>query len=293
MSALHSREAVAVLGLGIMGSGMARRLLGAGYAVTVYNRSPARAEPLAAAGARVAGSPREAAAGADVILSMVADDEAARAVWLGAEGALDAAEPGAICIESSTVTPGWIKELFAAAHARRCRFLEAPVTGSRPQAAAGELNFLVGGAPDLLEQVRPLLAAMSRTITLLGPVGSGALVKLANNFLCGVQAAALAEAIAMIERTGIDRGKAVEVLTGGAGGSPIVKTLSARMTAPDYTPNFLLRLMAKDLSYVLKTASAHSLDLRTARAALAVFEQAIAAGRGDQDMAAIIEPLRQ
>jgi 3-hydroxyisobutyrate dehydrogenase len=289
---ISSQPRVAFLGLGLMGHGMANRLLGAGFPLTVYNRNAAKTTPFAAAGARVAASPREAAAGAGVIISMLADDAASRSLWLGENGALAAAAPGTVVIESSTVTVAWVRELTAAALAKGCEFIDAPVTGSRPQAASGELNFLVGGAPATLEKVRPVLAAMSRSITLLGPVGSGALVKLINNFVCGVQIAALAEAIAMIERSGLDRAKAVEVLTGGAPGSPLVKVISARMLAPDFTPNFLLRLLTKDLTYATKEAAGLSQELVTVAAALKLFQNAIATGHGDQDMSAVIEPLR-
>jgi 3-hydroxyisobutyrate dehydrogenase len=284
---------IALLGLGTMGSGMAGRILAAGFPLTVFNRNRAKAAALETRGARVASTPREAAAEADVIISMVADDKAARAVWLGDSGALAALRRGAICVESSTATVGWVRELADAVTSRGCAFLDAPVTGSRPQAAAGELNFLVGGAAATLERVRPVLAAMSRSITHLGPTGSGALVKLVNNFVCGVQVAALAEAIAMIERSGLDRVPALSVLTDGAPGSPLVKAVSKRMTAPDYTPNFFLRLMAKDLTYAIDEAKTHALDLPTAGAALAAFKSAIDKGLGDQDMAAVIEPLRQ
>jgi 3-hydroxyisobutyrate dehydrogenase len=134
---------------------------------------------------------------------------------------------------------------------------------------------------------------MSRSITLLGPTGSGALVKLINNFICGVQVVALAEGIAMIERSGLDRGKTVEVLANGAPGSPLVKALSVRMTTPDYTPNFRLSLMAKDLAYAIRESNKLSLDLATAQTALKYFENAIATGNGDKDMAAVVEPLRE
>ena len=290
---ITSKPRVAFLGLGLMGGGMARRLLDAGFPLSVYNRDSAKASPFAAAGATVATSPREAAARADVIVSMVADDNASRSLWLGADGALAGAAPGTICIESSTVTVGWVRELAAAATARGCELLDAPVPGSRVQAAAGELNFLVGGSTTALDQVRPVLVAMSKSITRLGPLGSGALLKLVNNFVCGVQIAALAEGIAMIERGGLDRAKALEVLTNGAPGSPLVKAVATRMTTPDYTPNFLLRLMAKDLAYARKEAGQGSLDLTTATAALALFEKGIAAGHGEKDIAAVIEPLRQ
>jgi 3-hydroxyisobutyrate dehydrogenase len=287
-----SQPHIAFLGLGLMGSGMARRLLDAKFSVTIYNRNPAKAAPLASAGARMATSPREAAEKAGVIISMLADDAAARAVWLGADGALASVSVGTICIECSTVSVGWVRELSAAVIARGGEFLDAPVTGSRDQAAAGQLNFLVGGPESTLEKTRDVLAPMAKSVTSIGPVGSGALIKLINNFLCGVQLAALAEGIAMIERGGLDRAKAIEVLTTGSPGSPLVKMVAARMAKPDYTPNFLLRLMAKDLSYAQREAIGQSLSLVTASAALEVFENAIKAGHGEKDIAAVIEPLR-
>ena len=288
-----SKPRVALIGMGLMGSGMAHRLLGAGFPLTVYNRNPQRAAPLAAEGAHTAASPREAAARADVVLSMVADDAAARAVWLGEQGALAGAARGTVLVECSTVTVSWIEELARAATAAGCELLDAPVTGSKTHAASGELSFLVGGPAAALETARPVLAAMSRAIVHVGSTGHGALLKLVNNFLCGVQAASLAEALALIERSGLDRAKALDVLTSGAPGSPLVKTLSARMTARDYAPNFLLKLMAKDLSYALGEAGRHDLSLSTAAAALELYDQAIAAGRGDEDFSVIVEALRE
>jgi 3-hydroxyisobutyrate dehydrogenase len=288
-----SKPRVAFLGLGLMGSGMARRLLAGGFPLTVFNRNAEKAKPFAAEGAQIASRPREAAAKADVIISMVADDKASRSLWLGENGALAAAKPGAVCIECSTVTVNWARELSVAATARGCGFLDAPVTGSKTHAAAGELVFLAGGEPATLEKARPVLAAMSKAVLHIGPVGSGALIKLINNFVCGVQVASLAEAMAMIERSGLDRAKALEVLTGGAPGSPLVKTVSARMTAPDYTPNFLLRLMAKDLGYAIEEGRKLSVELATAATALEVFQNSIAAGYGDKDMAGIVEQFRK
>jgi 3-hydroxyisobutyrate dehydrogenase len=276
-----------------MGSGMARRLLGAGFPLTVFNRNPAKATALAAEGAVVAGSPREAAARAETIISMVADDAASRAVWFGENGALAGAARGSVLIESSTVSPGWVGELAAAARTRGCELIDAPVTGSKNHAAAGELNFLVGGPVEALEKVRSVLAAMGRSITHVGPTGSGALLKLINNFLCGVQAASLAEALALIERSGLDRGKTLEVLLNGAPGSPLLKLLTPRMTAQDYTPNFLLSLMTKDLNYAIQEASRHSIRLETVAAALEAFQRALAAGNGARDFSAVVEPLRQ
>ena len=133
---------------------------------------------------------------------------------------------------------------------------------------------------------------MSKAIVHLGPTGSGSLLKLINNFVCGVQVASLAEALAMIERSGLDRTKALEILTGGAPGSPLVKTIAGRMTTPDFTPNFLLRLMAKDLGYAVDEGGKLSINLATAAAARGMFKQAIAGGHGDQDMSAVVEQFR-
>ena len=284
---------IAFLGLGLMGSGMAGTLLEKGFPVSIYNRNPDKAKPLGERGATVAKTAAEAATGAAVIVSMLADDKASRALWLGPDGALAAAAPGTVCIECSTVTVGWIKELAAAAEQRGCVFVDAPVTGSKTQAATGELNFLVGGTESALDQARPVLDAMGRTVTHLGPAGSGAMVKLINNFVCGVQLASIAEAVAMIERCDLDREAALGVLTNGAPGSPLVKLLSARMTAEDYTPFFHLHLLAKDLSYAVQEAAALSLDLKTAETALGLFQKAVDDGYGDQDMSAVIESLRK
>jgi len=288
-----SKPRIAFLGLGIMGGGMARRLLANGFPLTVFNRNAEKSKPFANDGARVANSPREAAENAGAIISMVADDNASRSVWLGENGALARATTGAICIECSTVTVGWIRELAAAAQKRKSELLDAPVTGSKDQAAAGELNFLVGGDPATLETVRPVLAAMGKNVSLLGPAGSGALVKLINNAVCGVQIASLAEALAMIERSGLDRASALEVLTGGAPGSPLVKAVAARMTAPDFTPMFLLRLMAKDLGYAIAEGKQASVELAIAAAALDSFQQSVAAGHGERDIAAVVEKFRK
>ncbi|HWP41307.1 MAG TPA: NAD(P)-dependent oxidoreductase, partial [Tepidisphaeraceae bacterium] len=221
---------------------------------------------------------------------------ASRALWLGQDGALAAAAPGSVLIESSTLSVSWVRQLHDAARKVGCDLLDAPVTGSKPQAQAGELNFLVGGDPAALERARPVLQVMCRAIHHLGPSGSGAMVKLINNFMAGVQVAALAEAMALLERAGrneqLDRDKALSVLLNGATASPVVKVVAARMAARDYTPNFLLRLMAKDLDYALGQASQRGLTLHTPATALELMKRAIAAGYGEQDMAAVVEIFR-
>jgi 3-hydroxyisobutyrate dehydrogenase len=282
-----SKTNVAILGLGIMGSGMAQRLLSTNFPLSVYNRNREKCIPFGDAGAFIASSPREAASRSQIVLSMVGDDTASRNIWLGEEGALNGASPGSILIESSTLGGDWIRELAAKAAERGCRFLDAPVTGTKPHAASGELVFLVGGSTEAFEAAQPVFSVLSRDAVHLGPVGSGCLMKLINNFVCGVQAASFAEAVSLIEGGGLDHTKAVSILTGGAPGSGIVKRIADRMAANDFTPNFALHWMAKDLSYAVRDASAKGIPLQTAAAALAVFQQAIAAGLGEEDFSAV------
>ena len=161
MTEPERKSRVAFLGLGIMGSGMAHRLLSAGFPLTVFNRSRERAQALVSHGATAAGSPYDAAARADVIISMVADDDASRHIWLGDAGALTAIEPGTVCVECSTLSVAWVQELAAAASSKRCQFLDAPVTGSKTHARSGELTFMVGGEPGTVEKVMPLFSVMA------------------------------------------------------------------------------------------------------------------------------------
>jgi 3-hydroxyisobutyrate dehydrogenase len=286
-----TKQSVALLGLGTMGAGMAGNLLKAGFPLAVYNRSRVKVEAFREQGARVAESPADAVRGASVIVSMLADDAASRAVWLGEDGAMAAAD-GAVLVECSTASVAWVVELAKAASGRGLELLDAPVTGSRMQAAGGQLTFLVGGPDDALAKVRPVLEAMSKEIVHLGLVGSGAKMKLVNNFLCGVQAASLAEGIAWLERSGLDRDQALDLLKRGAPGSPLLASLSARMAARDYSVNFHLKLMSKDLLYAGEAAAESGVELTTAANARSLFEQAVAEGYGDQDMSAVVEPLR-
>jgi 3-hydroxyisobutyrate dehydrogenase len=160
------------------------------------------------------------------------------------------------------------------------------------QAEGGQLSFLVGGSERALGIATPVLQAMSREIVHLGPVGSGSKMKLINNFLCGVQVASLAEGLTWIERSGLDREKAISILKAGAPGSPLLGAISARMMSQSYSVNFLLRLMAKDLLYAETEAARFDVALTTAESARSLFEAAVAKGYGEADMSSVIEPLR-
>ncbi|QNI33545.1 NAD(P)-dependent oxidoreductase [Alloacidobacterium dinghuense] len=290
-------QSVALLGLGTMGRGMASNLTKAGFPLSVYNRRSEVARQWAHENRldekiRLENNPADAVSSADVVISMLADDDAAKSVWLGAKGAMSAVRPETILVESSTVSPAWIAELNSAGAAKQCRVLDAPVTGSKVQAANGELLFLVGGDADTLDLVRPVLQAMSRAIVHVGPSGSGACMKLVNNFLSGVQAASLAEALSMAMRLGISEDVTYDVLTNGAPGSPLVKTLTQRIRGKNYDTQFALQLMAKDLSYAIKLSEETGLPLHTARGALKVFERGLSSGLGEKDMSAVFEAIK-
>jgi 3-hydroxyisobutyrate dehydrogenase len=167
------------------------------------------------------------------------------------------------------------------------------VTGTKPHAASGELVFLVGGSSAALERARPVLSALARDVIHLGPHGSGALMKLINNFVCGVQAASFAEAAGMIEAAGLDRQKAFSVLTEGAPGSGIVKRVAGRVLANQFDPNFALQLMAKDLTYALQEGKALGMSLQSATSALEIFRKAIAEGYGNEDFSAVSKALKR
>lgn len=272
---------VAFLGLGGMGSRMAANLLKAGHRLSVWNRSPSAAEPLMAAGARQATTPRDAAVGAEFVITMVRDVDASRQVWLDpVSGAMAGMAPGATALESSTVSQDWIKVLGSEAAARGLRFLETPVTGTFPQAEAGQLIYLVGGEESILKKAEPLLKAMGSQIHHIGPVGSANLVKLTHNAMLAVQASALAELLGLLKRNGVDLARAVEALSNTAIWSPMTARHATSMLSGDFSsPMFAVTMMEKDLNYTLKAMGSPD-AAPTIGASHHVFRNAISKGYG-------------
>jgi 3-hydroxyisobutyrate dehydrogenase len=268
---------------------MATRLLSTGFPLSVYNRSRERAAKFENTGAFVADSPGEAASRAEIVISMVADDAASRSVWLGEEGALAGAAAGSLLLESSTLSVDWVRQLAAAATEKKCEFLDAPVTGTKPHASAGELFFMVGGSAAGFERAREILSVLGREAVHLGPNGSGALLKLINNFVCGAQAASFAEALSLIRLGGLDREKSVSILANGTLASPLIKRMLTAMAADDFAPNFPLKLMAKDIGYAMTEGAKCGAPLHTAVPALEVFQNAVGQGLGDQDFSAVVK----
>src|SRR5712691_1136379 len=259
----RSQPPLGFIGLGAMGSRMAGRLLAAAYDLTVYNRGRGRARPLEERGATVASTPAEAARDAEIVLVSVADDAAAEAVITGTDGALSAARPGAIIINTSTVSPKLSRRLSETALVKGAFVLDAPVSGSTPQAEEGQLLIFVGGAQTAYERSVPILSVLGRESFHLGPAGAGSTMKMCVNALLGLGLQALAEAIALGLKAGLDRDRLLDVL-----GSTAVLSASQRSKIQNirnefYPPTFPLRLMLKDFGLVLDSASGLSVAMPT------------------------------
>ncbi len=281
-------QTVAFLGLGAMGSRMAQRLLGQGHTLRVWNRSPAPAEALVERGAVRAATPREAAAGADVVISIVSDDSAARSVWLDAEtGACAGLSRGALAVESSSVTPAWILELGGAVRAAGADLVDAQVTGSRPQAEAGQLIYMIGGEEGGFERAREILKPLGGAFYHIGPLGKGSTFKLAVNALFAAQLASVAELLAMLARNGIDEHAAVETLTHFPTLSPAMAGNARLMVERRTSPLFTIDLMAKDLGYALEVARAAGAQAPIVEASHNVFEAARDKGFGGKNISAL------
>jgi len=278
---------VAFLGLGAMGAPMARNLMKAGFSLRVWNRGPERARAFEQSGAIVCASIAEAVRGASFVVSIVADDEATRAVMLDAEGVLASAAPGTVVIDSSTNTPALARSLAQAATARGISYLDAPVSGSVPQATSGELVFMVGGDSSALTVAEPLLAVMGRQAILIGPSGHGATIKLINNMLSAVMNTALAEAVMLARAAGLDPEPVTQLLNEGPAGSRLTRTKLPKNFRRDFSPQFQLALMEKDMRYFIALAQELDRPVPLASLARSQLQAARIAGLGELDVSAV------
>jgi 3-hydroxyisobutyrate dehydrogenase len=292
-TSLHN---VAFIGLGRMGAGMAMRLLTTGHKVAVYNRTAAKAEALVSAGARLASSPREASNGADVIVSMTADDEASHAVWLGANGVLGAhTAPGAFAIECSTLSHDWVLELSKAATTRGLRYIDAPVTGPPEATSAGALTLLAGAEDEDLRDCRPLLDALSQRIIHFGSVGTGTAYKLIINLLGAVQIASAAESMAIAEKAGLNLSVVADAIACGQAASPQVVRNTRRIVDGDHDRNVIFTppLRLKDVRYALKLAQKLGIGSPFGDLAGTAFQRLIDLGHARENESSIIEVSRR
>ncbi len=245
---------VAFIGLGAMGSRMAMNLHAAGHKLRVYNRDRAKSQPFADKGIEVCASPAAAAKGAQFVCSIVSDDIATREVMLGSSGVVGAAAAGTIVLDSSTNTPAMAREVAFAARAKGVFYLDAPVSGSLVQAQGKELVILVGGDKASFDKAQPVLGAMGRMVRRIGDSGAGATLKLINNMLTATLTAVIAEGAQAAEAANLDRDAVMEVLNEGAAGSRALKTKLPKMFKRDFSAQFQLELMDKDLRYFLALA---------------------------------------
>jgi 3-hydroxyisobutyrate dehydrogenase len=281
---------IAFLGLGAMGYRVAENLLKAGYKVVIYNRTKRKVEPLLEQGAIYAPTPRAAAEQAEVVISMVTDDQASCHIWLDPEtGAADALGSNQIAIESSTLTVAWTQELAAAIQQRGARFLDAPVVGSRPQAEAGKLIYLVGGDAPTLAEVKDIFLATSAAVHHVGPVGQAMALKLAVNALFGIQVAALAETIGWLQQAGINPEQAMACLGELPVTSPAAKVAGSLIVNQQHAPLFPIELVEKDCRYTVATAQSLGAATPVTAAIQQVYQQAIAQGYSQSNITGVAQ----
>jgi 3-hydroxyisobutyrate dehydrogenase-like beta-hydroxyacid dehydrogenase len=272
---------------------MGMNLLKAGHPLTVWNRTASRAEELVAAGATLAKSPKEAAAGADVLLTMVSDPAALESVLWGADGkdggALSALKSGSIYIDSSTVSPNLARKIAAACSERGVRFLDAPVTGGDWGAKKGELVFMIGGDAETLKAAEPIIGVMGKKWFHLGPNGAGQTIKLAMNLILALQVDALAEALALVTRAGLKGESLVEVMQSSMARSGVLDIKAPNLLKGEYTPSFPLRLMHKDLGLALDLANQLGVALPAAAAARETYSYVKGEAKEDLDYSAVMK----
>ncbi len=279
------------IGLGAMGSRMARRLLAAGHPLVGYNRTVAKAAPLVAAGMKLAASPRHVAEAAEVVFSMVSDTEALEAIAHGPDGVLAGLRPGATWVEMSTVSPSATRRLAEAAAARGATVIDAPVSGSVITIEQGQLSFMVGGDPAALERVRPYLLAIGPTITHVGPLGLAATMKIATNLGIAVQMLAFSEAVLLAEKAGIARERAVETLLKSVVASPMLKYRGPFVLEMPGEALFNVPMMQKDLALALELGHQTGVPLPTTALTQSMLTAAQALGLGEHDFAVVFDVL--
>jgi len=279
---------IGLLGLGLMGRPMGINLIKAGYSLTVWNRTSSRAGELVAAGATLAKSPQEVAASSDFLLTMVSDPPALEEVLWGPSGAMQALQRGSTYIDSSTISPALARKIAAACAERGVRFLDAPVTGGDWGAKKGELIFMVGGDPGTLKDVEPLLGVLGKKWFHLGPHGAGQTVKLAMNLILALQVDALAEALALVTRAGLQGEKLVEVLQSSMARSGVLDVKAPNLLKGEYVPSFPLRLMHKDLGLALDLANQLGVALPATAAARETYSYVKGTAKEDLDYSAVM-----
>jgi len=282
-------KSIGFIGLGTMGAPMASNLLRAGYPVTVYNRTASKAAPLTELGAAVAPSPKEAAAGADVVITMVSNDDSIAEVYEGENGVLAGIRPGTTVIDCSTISPALVQRLAKQVAALGGAFLDAPVTGSSPAAIDGTLVFMVGGSAETLAQVTDLFDTMGKKVLHMGDNGSGAVAKLAHNTIVGINNLALAEGFAIAAKSGLPADRFLELVQLGSAGSKAAELKGRKIIEHDFTNQFSLALMLKDLKLASALTDGSGIPAPMLNLAKSLFQAGQTQGFGDEDLSSIVK----
>jgi 2-hydroxy-3-oxopropionate reductase len=285
---MDAKPSLGLIGLGIMGRPMARNLLRAGYSVTVHDVDRSGVDALGAEGAVAGTSPRAVAEASDVLITMLPDSPQVREVYLGPDGAFEALRPGWLAIDMSSISPSTARELAAKAAAAGADMLDAPVSGGDKGAIAGTLSIMVGGTEPAFTRALPILSAMGKTIVHVGPAGAGQVVKVCNQVVVGVVIEAVAEALVLGAKAGVDPARIADVLQGGLAATKVLEMRRDNMLSGRFDPGFRIRLHLKDLKNALELARETNVALPAAAQVEQLMRAMVAAGRADYDHSGLV-----
>ncbi|MFK7694517.1 NAD(P)-binding domain-containing protein [Paenibacillus sp. HJGM_3] len=280
---------IGFIGLGTMGAAMAANLVKKGFPVSVYNRTLDKAEHLVGLGASLAATPADAARHVDVLITMLSHDNAIRQIFYDAYGVLEGIRPGMTVIDCSTISPHTSKTLYAELAEHSVRFLDAPVTGSKPHAIEGSLTFMVGGDEGVLEEHRDVFEAMGKRVIHMGPAGSGSYAKLANNTIAGINALAFIEGLSLAAKANVNLEKFMEIVQSGGAGSRQAEQKGPKILDRNFDVQFSMQLMHKDLRLATQLTDLLQLTAPLLGMAKNVFEMGLSKGLGEQDLCAVAQ----
>jgi 2-hydroxy-3-oxopropionate reductase len=282
-------ERIGFIGLGLMGNPMARNLLNAGYPLTVYNRSRPTVEALVVDGAIAADSPQQVAEHSDIVITCLPDSPDVEAVVLGDHGILAGSKPGLLYIDMSTIAPATSRQIHTALAARGINALDAPVSGGDIGAQQGTLSIMVGGEAAAFERALPIFQVLGQNIVHIGDAGAGQVTKACNQIVVALTVQAVAEALTLAQRSGVDAARVRSALLGGFAQSRVLEVHGQKMLDGNFAPGFKLSLFRKDLEIVLQTARALQQPLMGTSQIPALMDALLAQGKGDLDFIAVLE----